>query len=104
MTRFTPARRLTYDKVLLAVYILADKDGVATRATCGEVATQAGVSTSTAWKYLNELHVDEVINIRGTGRHGFRRIFLLLDHPKARELRDSMRRLVASEQLQSQES
>jgi hypothetical protein len=97
MKRFSPTRQLTYDKVLLAVYILS-RDGIATSATCAEVARQAGVSVSTASKRLNDLHVDEIINIRGRGRI-CRRIFLLLDHPEAVAMRDSMRQLVASGKL-----
>lgn len=87
MTRGRPSsrRRLTRDRVLLAVHLLAGADGLQCVAGKAAIARQAGVGVETAGWYLHELASEGIVAEvpRGPGR---RTRFVLLDHPHSREV------------------
>jgi hypothetical protein len=81
-----------YDRVLLAVYITADDEGLLCTATNAEIARVAHVGVDTAKGYLHSLDFGgEITTFRGGGYH---RIMVLMDHPDATATVKRLRRKI----------
>ena len=71
-------------KVLLAIYWLADEDGLYCHATNAELAKAAGVGVETVRGYLHGMEHDGTVVTFGSRRSGtYRRLMILMDHPAA---------------------
>src|SRR3954452_465301 len=84
-----PRHSRCYMRVLLAVYWLADRQGLLCGATLREIARAAGCSPSTAHKQLRRLEGAGIIEELRRGPGG-RRTLLLLDHRDADLIRRSV--------------
>lgn len=83
-------RRLNYRRVLVAVYLTADDEGLLNEATNAEIGRVAGLSADTVSGYLDDLERAGVVAIfRGVmgGRY-----LVLLDHPDAEKAARRLRR------------
>jgi hypothetical protein len=87
--RGTERGRLSYQRVLMAVYWLSD-DFVC-RATVGEIAAEAGRSVEATKAYLREMDWDRAITILYRRGCMSSREIILMDGPSSREWVDSMR-------------
>jgi DNA-binding IclR family transcriptional regulator len=76
----TPA---TFGKVVLALYRLADEQGLTCKATGNEIAAAAGVAPSTVSRCLRHLEALGDLEVYGDARAPHGRTLLLMDHPAA---------------------
>jgi hypothetical protein len=75
-------REITYQKVLLAVYVLSDEEGLDCHASDRALAEASGRSVSSVRWALAEMERRDVIWIFGPKIGLKRRSFSLTDHPK----------------------
>jgi hypothetical protein len=77
---------LAYRKVLMAVYILANKEGLACEADDPEIGRQCGLGVGTVRKCLTLMRYKADVMVFGR-RDGLPyRVIVLMDHPEADEL------------------
>lgn len=86
------SKRLTYQRVLLAVYALADDKGLVCAATDKAIAAAAGRNVSTIRPYLRELAEAGVIALYPCDGGGGHWPLVLLDHPEAEAAKRQIRR------------
>lgn len=83
MTRQQYQRWRQYQDALLAVYWLAEPDGVRCYASIAELASQARMKPGTARRQVERLKADDVVMRTLYPDKGGRRALALLDHPEA---------------------
>jgi hypothetical protein len=76
-------RQLSIQRVLLAVYWLADADGLYCAATNAEIAQAAGRGVQKTQEILGELLRGGHLGWSPQGNGIRRRVFVLMDHPDA---------------------
>lgn len=77
---------LAYRKVLLAVYILANREGLACEADDPEIGRQCGLAVGTVRKFLTLMRYKADIMVFGR-RDGLPcRVIILMDHPEANDV------------------
>lgn len=78
-------RENTYQKVLLAVYILADEDGLACDVPVARIASECGHSIVAVQRSIAMMMERGVVEAIDQSNGLNRRILVLMDHPKARD-------------------
>jgi hypothetical protein len=85
-------REITYQKVLLAVYILSDEDGLACRACNARIGRECGPSGRTVARVLAEMRRRGLIETLDSRDGLSHRMIVLMDHPMAATLLKHIRR------------
>jgi hypothetical protein len=75
-----------YRRVLLAVYLLADREGLASEGTNAELARQCGLSPGEVRKFLTLSRYRGDVMIFGKRDGLAYRVIVLMDHPGAQDL------------------
>ena len=75
---------ITYQKVLLAVYVLSDERGLACDVPVARIAQECGHGIATVQRSIGMMIDRGVVEPIGSSDGLNRRILVLLDHPSAR--------------------
>jgi hypothetical protein len=76
-------RSITYQKVLLAVHVLSDEEGLACNATVARIASECGHSIVAVQRSIKMMIERGVVLVVGQWDGLNRRILVLADHPRA---------------------
>jgi hypothetical protein len=90
--RGTMVREFTYQRVLLAVYMLSDEEGLACRSCNARIGQECGHSAETVARVLAEMRRRELIEMFDNRDGVSQRMIVLKDDPKATALLDHIRR------------
>jgi hypothetical protein len=86
MTSGAKRKYLARQRVVLAIYRLADDDGLFCWATNQELAVEAKLGAETIREHLHELEREgAVVTFRNSSSNSHRRQTVLMDHPTAEE-------------------
>ena len=93
MRHANPRKQRAYQRVLLAIYRLADDDGLFCRATNMEIAAEAGLGIDTVRGHIHELERSrDLTTFSNAGSNSHRREMILMDNPAAGEAVESLLR------------
>lgn len=86
-------------RVLLAIYARAEKDGMRCYATWAEIAADAGIRPETAKWHAQGLEREGIIRTAPIADRRPRRTLVLMDHPGAWDYLDSLTGTIAGSKL-----
>ena len=75
-----------YRRALLAVTILADRQGLSCEATNAEIARQCGLGPGAVREYLTLMRYRGDVKVFGKADGLAYRVIVLMDHPEAQDL------------------
>ena len=92
MNRHQFTRWRNHQKVVMAIYWLAEPDGVRCYATWRELADETGLGEDTVRLYVRRLEEAGIVRVPRVRDRPNRRTIVLMDHPEAADYLDHLSR------------